>query len=67
MLTEGNEDLACFRGRPEEAVKQLKARFRLDLNDHGVHKYVDSLIDDSLENWYVRVSIVSSCEFVCFI
>ena len=51
MLTEGNEDLACFRGRPEEAVKQLKARFRLDLNDHGVRKYVDSLIDDSLENW----------------
>lgn len=54
MLMEGNEDLACFRGRPEEAVTQLKKRFRLDLNDNGIRKYVDSLIDESLENWRTR-------------
>lgn len=54
MLMEGNEDLACFRGRPEEAVRQLKERFRLDLNDNGIRKYVDSLIDESLENWRTR-------------
>ena len=54
MLMEGNEDLQCFRGRPEEAVQQLKERFRLDLNDNGIRKYVDSLIDESLENWRTR-------------
>jgi len=54
MLMEGNEDLACFRGSPEEAVRQLKERFRLDLNDNGIRKYVDSLIDQSLENWRTR-------------
>jgi phosphatidylinositol kinase/protein kinase (PI-3 family) len=54
MLMEGNEDLACFRGTPEEAVKGLKERFRLDLNDMACLKYVDSLIDESLENWRTR-------------
>eukprot|EP00584_Thalassiosira_punctigera_P016787 CAMPEP_0172560430 /NCGR_PEP_ID=MMETSP1067-20121228/88654_1 /TAXON_ID=265564 ORGANISM="Thalassiosira punctigera, Strain Tpunct2005C2" /NCGR_SAMPLE_ID=MMETSP1067 /ASSEMBLY_ACC=CAM_ASM_000444 /LENGTH=1363 /DNA_ID=CAMNT_0013350221 /DNA_START=178 /DNA_END=4266 /DNA_ORIENTATION=- len=54
MLVEGNEDLACFRGRPDDAVRQLKERFRLDLNDNGIRKYVDSLIDESLENWRTR-------------
>jgi len=54
MLMEGNEDLACFRGKPEEAVRGLRERFRLDLNDHGCIKYVDSLIDESLENWRTR-------------
>jgi len=54
MVMEGNEDLACFRDRPEEAVRQLKDRFRLDLNDNGIRKYVDSLVDESLENWRTR-------------
>jgi len=54
MLMEGNEDLGCFCGRPEEAVKQLKERFRLDLNDNGIRKYVNALIDESLENWRTR-------------
>ena len=54
MLMEGNEDLACFCGRPEEAVRQMKRRFRLDLNDNGVRKYVDSLINESVENWRTR-------------
>ncbi|KAL7509620.1 hypothetical protein ACHAXN_006556 [Cyclotella atomus] len=54
MLMEGNEDLGCFRGMPEEAVKGLKERFRLDLNDMACLKYVDSLIDESLENWRTR-------------
>jgi phosphatidylinositol kinase/protein kinase (PI-3 family) len=48
------QDLACFRGKPDEAVRQLKERFRLDLNDNGIRKYVDSLIDESLENWRTR-------------
>ncbi|KAL7454123.1 hypothetical protein ACHAWC_009304, partial [Mediolabrus comicus] len=54
MLTEGNEDLACFRDKPDEAVRQLKHRFRLDLNDNGIRKYVDELVDESLENWRTR-------------
>ena len=54
MIVEGNEDLACFRSKPDEAVRQLKERFRLDLNDNGVRKYVDSLIDESIENWRTR-------------
>jgi len=54
MLTEGNEDLECFRGTPDEAVRQLKKRFRLDLNDNGIRKYVDELVDESLENWRTR-------------
>ena len=54
MLTEGNEDLACFCGQPDEAVRQLKERFRLDLNDNGIRKYVDELVDESLENWRTR-------------
>lgn len=54
MLMEGNEDLACFRGTPEEAVRQMKERFRLELNDNGIRSYVDSLIDESLENWRTR-------------
>jgi phosphatidylinositol 4-kinase len=51
MLMEGNEDLNCFRGRPQEAVNGLQERFRLDLNDKGCLDYVNGLIDDSLESW----------------
>lgn len=51
MLMEGNEDLACFRGRPEDAVKELKERFRLDLSDRACLEYVNGLVDESLENW----------------
>jgi len=54
MLMEGNEDLGCFRGRPEEAVEDLRRRFRLDLNDRACLEYVNSLIDESLENWRTR-------------
>lgn len=51
MLMEGSEDLGCFRGCPEEAVHQLRNRFRLDLNDRACLEYVNSLVDESLENW----------------
>mmetsp|Transcript_10714 Transcript_10714/g.16165 ORF Transcript_10714/g.16165 Transcript_10714/m.16165 type:complete len:343 (-) Transcript_10714:127-1155(-) len=51
MLIEGNEDLDCFRGRPHEAVEGLQQRFRLDLNDKACVEYVNTLVDDSLENW----------------
>ena len=51
MLTEGNEDLSCFRERPEDAVRELRQRFRLDLSDRACLDYVNSLIDESLENW----------------
>jgi len=54
MLMVGNEDLNCFRGRPEEAVQGLRDRFRLDLNDRACIEYVNSLIDESLENWRTR-------------
>jgi len=51
MLMEGNEDLDCFRDRPDEAVAQLSQRFRLELNDRACLEYVNALIDESLENW----------------
>jgi len=51
MLKNGNEQLKCFRGRPDEAIQQLRERFRLDLNDRACKEYVNSLVDDSIENW----------------
>lgn len=41
----------CFRGRPDEAIAQLRERFRLDLNDRACREYVYSLVDNSIENW----------------
>eukprot|EP00547_Thalassionema_nitzschioides_P013094 CAMPEP_0194263842 /NCGR_PEP_ID=MMETSP0158-20130606/47271_1 /TAXON_ID=33649 /ORGANISM="Thalassionema nitzschioides, Strain L26-B" /LENGTH=1084 /DNA_ID=CAMNT_0039004059 /DNA_START=40 /DNA_END=3290 /DNA_ORIENTATION=- len=54
MLMVGNEDLNCFRGRPEDAVRGLRKRFRLDLNDTACMLYVQGLVDESLENWRTR-------------
>jgi phosphatidylinositol 4-kinase B len=51
MLKLGNEDLKCFRGRPDDAINELRQRFRLDLNDRACFEYVNSLVDTSLENW----------------
>lgn len=51
MLMEGNEDLNCFRGRPHDAIKGMKERFRLDLSDKACQEYVNRLIDESIENW----------------
>jgi hypothetical protein len=51
MLKNGNENLPCFRGRPDDAIQQLRERFRLDLNDRACKEYVNSLVDDSIENW----------------
>lgn len=51
MLKKGNEDLPCFRGRPDDAIAELRHRFRLDLNDRACLEYVNALIDESLENW----------------
>lgn len=58
MLKLGNEDLGCFRGRPDDAIRELRQRFRLDLNDRACFEYVNALIDQSLANlttvWYDR-------------
>jgi len=54
MVSAGNEELACFRGRPDDAVQGLRERFRLDLNDRACQEYVNALIDESLENWRTR-------------
>jgi phosphatidylinositol 4-kinase len=51
MLAEGNESFNCFRGRPHDAILGIQERFRLDLNDRACLEYVNSLINDSLENW----------------
>jgi phosphatidylinositol 4-kinase B len=51
MLKKGNEDLPCFRGRPDDAIQELRQRFRLDLNDRACIEYVNALVDESLENW----------------
>ena len=54
MITEGNSDLPCFCGKPKEAIQQLRHRFRLDLSDSASVECVNSLIDESLENWRTR-------------
>ena len=51
MIQAGNEQLPCFRGRPDRAIAALRERFRLDLNDRACREYVHSLVDDSMENW----------------
>jgi hypothetical protein len=51
MLKIGNEELDCFRGRPDDAISELRGRFRLDLNDRACTEYVYSLVDNSTENW----------------
>jgi hypothetical protein len=51
MIKTGNEELNCFRGRPDEAIRQLRERFRLDLNDRACKEYVNFLIDESVSNW----------------
>jgi hypothetical protein len=51
MLKNGNEELNCFRGQPDNAIQQLRERFRLDLNDRACKEYVNSLVDASIENW----------------
>lgn len=51
MLKNGNEELQCFCGRPDDAIKELRDRFRLDLNDRACTEYVYSLVDNSTENW----------------
>ena len=54
MLVGGNEDLQCFAGNPDRALTELQERFRLDMNDAAVRDYVDTLVDESLENWRTR-------------
>jgi len=51
MLSNGNEDLDCFRGKPEIAAHGLQERFRLDLSDKACVEFVNNLIDNSAENW----------------
>lgn len=51
MVKAGSEQRKCFRGRPDDAIQQLRDRFRLDLNDGACREYVNSLVDDSIENW----------------
>ena len=61
MLKTGNEELNCFRGRPDEAIRQLRDRFRLDLNDRACREYVNCLVDDSIENVRQREGSLPRC------
>mmetsp|Transcript_18520 Transcript_18520/g.37102 ORF Transcript_18520/g.37102 Transcript_18520/m.37102 type:complete len:424 (-) Transcript_18520:51-1322(-) len=55
MLSIGNEDLGCFRKRPQAAIAALRERFRPDLtNDNDASRYVDGLINQSLRNWTTK-------------
>ena len=55
MIAEGNADLPCFRhGETDTALKELRERFQLHLNDRACIDYVNSLVDESLENWRTR-------------
>lgn len=54
MIVGGNEDLPCFNSTPDKALAELRDRFKLDMNDAACRDYVDSLVDESLENWRTR-------------
>ena len=54
MLVGGNEDLPCFAGRPDDALLELRDRFKLTMHDAACRDYVNALIDESLENWRTR-------------
>mmetsp|Transcript_13399 Transcript_13399/g.24638 ORF Transcript_13399/g.24638 Transcript_13399/m.24638 type:complete len:964 (-) Transcript_13399:41-2932(-) len=54
MIVGGNEDLPCFNSTPDRALAELRDRFKLDMNDSACRDYVDSLVDESLENWRTR-------------
>ena len=55
MMCVGNEDLPCFRNRPQAAIAALRDRFRVDLtSDRQVVAYVDSLINQSLGSWSTK-------------
>ena len=63
MLSAGNEDLPCFRGRPDDAISELRDRFKLEMNDVACQDYVNGLINESLENW--RTTCYDRYQFCC--
>jgi len=54
MLISGNEDLPCFCGKANIAVKLFKERFKLHLNDNACRAYINGLIDASVDSWTTR-------------
>ena len=54
MLISGNEDLPCFCGKANIAVKLFKDRFKLHMNDNACRVYINGLIDQSLDSWTTR-------------
>ena len=63
MLSAGNEELPCFRGRPDDAISQLRDRFKLEYNDLACQDYVNGLINESLENW--RTTCYDRYQYCC--
>lgn len=63
MLSAGNEDLPCFRQRPDLAIDQLRERFKLEMNDAACESYVNDLINESIENW--RTTCYDRYQYCC--
>ena len=63
MLSAGNEELQCFRGRPDKAISELRDRFMLELNDHACKEYVNGLINESIQNW--RTTCYDRYQYCC--
>jgi hypothetical protein len=49
MLKAENEELGCFRGRPDDAIRELCCSFRLDLNIRVCLECINAQVE-SLEN-----------------
>jgi phosphatidylinositol kinase/protein kinase (PI-3 family) len=52
MMIDGHGDLPCWQGRPNDAAAEFRQRFQLQLNsDAAAGAFMNSLIDDSMNNW----------------
>ena len=54
MIVGSAPDLPCFAGSPDRALRELRERFKLEMNDVACREFVDKLVDESLENWRTR-------------
>lgn len=54
MMLEGNEKLPCFAGGHDMVVNGLRDRLALHANSRACATLVNSLINQSLNNWHTR-------------
>lgn len=54
MMMDGNEDLPCFRAGKRAIIEQLRARFAPGASSRQCVSLVNSLINQSMDNWRTR-------------